>query len=134
MSSRFRRERRAAERARNRGKKYIPEPARATTSDRLVVYGATCTWWGMISDSVHVPGRMPPGCPHCKGVLFQMDLDTWNKGIKAHAEKSGDVHYQEFVQWLRGQQCIPLVQGQGHTAMRERFNLSVQQDKLGANG
>jgi hypothetical protein len=49
--------------------------------DTRIAYGALCVWWSGIED-VGVQPSGVPCCPHCQGVLFQMDSPAeWWKGV-----------------------------------------------------
>src|SRR5690606_31561522 len=87
-------------------------------------YGAVCTWWDSIDKAgqlVTDPARVTRGngstttirastlpcCPHCRGVLFQVDSEAaWWSVINEHARRTGDADYPEFIRWLRGR-CFP---------------------------
>jgi hypothetical protein len=74
-------------------------------TDTRIAYGANCPWWDSI-DKVGSNGKGPlgslPCCPHCKGVLFEMDdEEEWFRGVDAH-EKNGAPGYRAFIEWLRG--------------------------------
>lgn len=80
---------------------------------RKIVYGARCTWW----DSIDKIGIMPgtdrgngmgglPCCPHCRGVLYEMDsIEPWNAGM-ARYEAAGHPGYTAMMTWARGR-CFP---------------------------
>lgn len=63
---------------------------------KTVVYGARCVWWDTIDKAATLPGGLPC-CPHCKSVLFEMDLGTWWKGIDHHA--ASNPGYREMMMW-----------------------------------
>lgn len=69
--------------------------------DRRVVYGATCAWWDYI-DKVAVLGNGLPCCPHCKGVLFELDRGEWEEGIEERMKKTNNPGYPIFMTWLKG--------------------------------
>jgi|ERR1044072_1875458 hypothetical protein len=75
------------------------EQGNGHSKDERVVYGANCTWW----EDIHKVGRRGsiPACPHCGGVLFEMEnIRQWNGAVEKHdAEKPG---YKDFIAWLRG--------------------------------
>lgn len=76
--------------------------------DARIAYGARCTWWGSIHEVSTLPSGIPC-CPSCRGVLMEMpDLETWERNVEKHAEKSGDREYPAFIRWLRGR-CLPNV-------------------------
>lgn len=69
-----------------------------------VVYGARCTWWGLISEASAKPSGLPC-CPHCGGVLFEVPSETeWWAGVD-QAERDGRAGYRAFIEWLRGRCC-----------------------------
>lgn len=69
-------------------------------ADTRIVYGARCGWWDSI-DKVGVDGGLPC-CPHCKGLLFEMDSPkTWWAGVDRY-EAAGHQGYHAFVEWIRG--------------------------------
>lgn len=68
--------------------------------DTRVVYGAQCTWWDDI-DKVGNNGVLPC-CPHCKGMLFQMESPgEWFRFVDEH-ERDGFPGYRAFIEWVRG--------------------------------
>jgi hypothetical protein len=70
--------------------------------DQRVVYGATCTWWASIGDTERTPSGLPC-CPHCGGVLFQMDTPAeWWAKVDAYERDHPHPGYRAFVEWLRG--------------------------------
>lgn len=74
------------------------------TTDNRIVYGALCIWW----DGIEKVGRngVLPCCPHCKGVLFEMNSPKqWWDGVEAH-EANGHPGYRDFIEWLKGK-CYP---------------------------
>ena len=74
-------------------------------TDLRVVYGATCAWWDTI-DKIATTDSGLPCCPHCKGVLFEMDNEEeWWKGVNKY-EKAGHPNYRVMIRWLRGK-CFP---------------------------
>lgn len=66
----------------------------------LVVYGMNCRWWDGIENIGHREGGLPC-CPHCRGVLFQMDIDDWWKAVTKY-EEAGHPGYRAFIEWLKG--------------------------------
>lgn len=68
---------------------------------KLHVYGATCAWHGPIEQT----GRIGPGipcCPHCRGVLLQIDESKWLSGAERH-ETENFPRYREFLDWINAQ-------------------------------
>ena len=79
--------------------------------DRRVVCGATCCWWDFASRMATkstARGKPPlPCCPHCRGVLFEVDsIETWTEGVERYAAENDDPAYPVFMHWLRGR-CFP---------------------------
>lgn len=78
-------------------------------SDTRIAYGARCTWWGHIREVGHrtVSGDHPlPCCPHCRGMLFEMDNEgQWFSGADRY-EASGHPGYRKMLEWSRGK-CFP---------------------------
>lgn len=79
--------------------------------DSRVVYGAACSWWGLI-DEVSTVGKMRggdstiPACPKCGGVLMEVEnLREWWDGAQRY-EDDGHPGYVEFLRWDRGR-CYP---------------------------
>jgi len=74
--------------------------------DNRIAYGARCMWW----DGIRKVGKTAPGpsghslpcCPHCGGMLFEMDNEgQWFAGVDRH-EKNGNPGYRAMVEWGRG--------------------------------
>lgn len=74
--------------------------------DTRIAYGVGCTWW----DSIKKVGKTDPGksghtlpcCPHCRGMLFEMENEgQWFDGVKKH-EATGNPGYRTMVEWSRG--------------------------------
>ena len=73
-------------------------------TENLIVYGADCVWW----DNIDKVGRkfIPnsdhplPCCPCCGGVLFQIDEEKWNSGVKRYDKDH--LGYEAFTTWRRG--------------------------------
>lgn len=83
-------------------------------------YGARCTWWDSMDrvgkltmpaskltlgdgSTTEIPATSLPCCPHCKGVLMQVENEAaWWRNVAAHAERSQDPEYPDFILWLRG--------------------------------
>ena len=88
-------------------------------ADTRVVYGARCVWWDTI-DKVAIkpvtslqPVQSPVGsiinvtglpcCPHCSGVLFEMDsIEEWNSQVDKYEAEKPEPGYRKFMDWLRG--------------------------------
>jgi hypothetical protein len=70
-------------------------------TDPRIVYGARCAWWDSISEARSKDGGLP-GCPHCGGVLYEVEnIETWWTDVD-HQEKMKP-GYRTFIEWLRGQ-------------------------------
>lgn len=80
----------------------------------LIVYGVSCVWWDSI-DKVSKNEVGLPCCPHCKGVLFQIEEAEWDIAIKKY-EQSGHPGYIDFLTWLRGK-CF-LTQAEAEAAFK----------------
>ncbi|MGH9249005.1 MAG: hypothetical protein ACRD0W_05755 [Acidimicrobiales bacterium] len=70
-------------------------------SDTRVVYGATCSWWGVIGE-VASTLRGLPCCPSCSGVLLEVgSVADWWAGVDRY-QADGHAGYRAFIEWLRG--------------------------------
>lgn len=77
-------------------------PSSGTGTDTRIVYGARCVWWDSI-DKASSNDVGLPCCPHCRGVLFQVESAVvWWTNIDTYAEAMGDPLYRAFMEWLRG--------------------------------
>lgn len=82
--------------------------------DERIVYGSQCSWWDSI-DKVAVTPTGLPICPHCGGVLFEVDnQQVWDEAVKSYEltenlRSGGAMNYSRFIAWLRGK-CFPTVQ------------------------
>lgn len=74
--------------------------------DTRIAYGARCTWW----DSIRKVGKTSPGqsgmsipcCPHCRGVLFEVDNEgKWFASVDKY-EADGHPGYRAMMEWARG--------------------------------
>ena len=66
-------------------------------TDTRYVYGATCAWHGPIQEVGRI-GSGLPACPHCGGVLFEVDTEEkWWAGVDA-AEADGRPGYRKFIE------------------------------------
>lgn len=82
------------------------------SDDKRIAYGARCTWWDSI-DKVgkRYTGPLPigpalPCCPHCKGMLLEMDSASAWWDVAAKFEADGHKGYRRWITWLRGK-CYP---------------------------
>lgn len=64
------------------------------------VYGATCVWFGPISETRTLLSGIPV-CPHCGSVLLQVDSEAewWASAEKYEAE--GHPDYTAMLRWVR---------------------------------
>jgi hypothetical protein len=77
------------------------------TPEHLHVYGVSCSWHGDINEVKLLPPVGIPCCPHCQGVLFQIEESKWFEGAIEH-EKKGHTNYVEFLEWITKQtRCWP---------------------------
>lgn len=69
--------------------------------DNRIAYGARCTWW----DGIRKVGKHPSGlpcCPHCRGMLFEMENESqWFAGADRY-EADGHPGYRAMIEWARG--------------------------------
>lgn len=102
------RRRRARRHARRRADGARPAPP--SYRERLVAYGARCTWWDDKPKAARLPSGLPC-CPYCSGVLFECEEAAWLTirpdweppaawGISAE-------EYPRWLDWQRGRQCYP---------------------------
>ncbi len=71
------------------------------SADPRIVYGAKCAWWDSIDKAGKIGPLNIPCCPHCKGVLYEMDSEAeWWKGADEYEKK--EPGYRKFMEWLRG--------------------------------
>ena len=81
-----------------------------TSTDTRIPYGIRCTWWDSIDKVALTPpgpsGHQIPCCPHCGGVLFEVESEAkWFEGVDRH-EANGHPGYRAMVEWSRGK-CFP---------------------------
>lgn len=72
--------------------------------DRRIAYGATCTWWDDIGKVGKTKGGefSIPCCPHCGGILFEIEnIGQWWRGVDAH-EANGNPGYLRMIEFGRG--------------------------------
>lgn len=112
--ARARRRVRARRKAVSATKALGPRVLAALETEPLIAYGARCSWWDAKENAgtresgyKGVPGL--PCCPHCGGVLFEIEERTWNLGVETReafkwAAERDD--YPELVAWSRGR-CFP---------------------------
>lgn len=77
--------------------------------EQRIVYGARCTWWDTIQRAATTKTGGLPCCPHCAGVLFEVESEVrWWEEAYIH-EKQGHPGYVDFLTWMRGR-CYPTFQ------------------------
>ena len=74
---------------------------------RRIGFGAACCWWDEIEAAAPTVTGIPC-CPHCGGVLYELESDSWWLFARKHAEEAKDSRYLAFVEWIRGR-CFPNV-------------------------
>lgn len=85
---------------RQRAREMASKPLRG--ADKRIAYGAGCTWWDSIAVVSIMAKTRLPCCPHCGGLLYEVDsLAEWTAAGERH-EKSGHPGYAAFLLWLRG--------------------------------
>ena len=71
----------------------------------LIVYGAGCTWWGSKSGVATRGDNHLPCCPQCGSMLFEIEENLWNAGVKAYSENKNNAHasyYERMMEFGRG--------------------------------
>lgn len=72
-----------------------------TDDDQRIAYGATCSWWDSITEVAATPSGLPC-CPHCGGVLFEVEDEAqWWAGVERY-EENGHPGYRGMIEWARG--------------------------------
>jgi hypothetical protein len=72
----------------------------------MIFYGAHCTRWEMPEKAGRRGEPTIPCCPHCNGVLFQIESEVhWIADALRH-ENNGHPDYASILRWGRGQ-CFP---------------------------
>lgn len=102
----------------------------------LIVYGTGCVWWDWIEncgktpaisvrgiDGREYPRHSLPCCPHCGGVLYQIDPETWfGKADRYEYEgRDGDgphPGYRAMLEWQRGK-CFPTLESVAAAYLKE---------------
>jgi len=72
-----------------------------------VVFGAACCWWDRLEAAAQRDTGLPC-CPHCGGLLYELEQDSWWSFARQHAEEARDERYLAFLEWLQGR-CFPHV-------------------------
>lgn len=72
-------------------------------SDKRIVFGAGCMWWDSIDEVATRPdGAHLPCCPHCGGVLFEVENEEiWFRNVDTH-ERRHNPGYRAMIEWARG--------------------------------
>ena len=75
----------------------------------VVIYGAQCSWFGKFGENSNLGGPLGlPCCPHCKGVLLQMDKVEWDRDVANYTQRPGNEDYPKFLTWAKAQgRCWP---------------------------
>lgn len=98
-----------------------PRRGSPSDADNRHVYGAACSWNGPIA-KIGSNGGLP-ACPHCKGMLFEMDAGKWHAGIADYCLKRDDRDYPAFMAWLSNRgTCSPFRNQQDLDVLRSEFN------------
>ena len=110
-------------------------------------YGAQCTWWDSMGNvgklnfppskltrgdgsTTEIPGSSLPCCPHCKGVLMQVENEAaWWRNVAAHAERSQDPEYPKFIRWLRGRCFASLAAARSQYERERDFRAALSEQQ-----
>lgn len=68
-----------------------------------IVFGARCAWWDSIDKAATIKtpsGHGLPCCPHCRGVLFEIEPAKWFDGLRQYA--TIEPGYEAMMLWSRG--------------------------------
>jgi hypothetical protein len=74
-----------------------------------VVFGARCSWWDTIDKAATRPdvfGTGLPCCPHCRGVLLEVENEVQWWATAELYQANGHTGYVDFLRWIRGR-CFP---------------------------
>lgn len=74
-------------------------------ADSRIVYGARCSWWDSIDKVSTTPSGLPC-CPHCGGVLFEIESEAAWWAAARDFETRQQPGYVAFLEWSRGR-CYP---------------------------
>ena len=88
----------------------------------MIAYGARCTWWDVKSKvgiSKNPAACGTPCCPHCGGMLFEIDEETWMRGLDDCEKK--DPGYKELIKWAQGK-CFPSIDIARNEYHEDRLN------------
>lgn len=78
-------------------------------ADKRISYGVGCLWWDFINKVGTTGKSRLPCCPHCRGVLFEMDNEKeFFDGARKY-EANGHPGYIEQLLWMRGK-CFKSMQ------------------------
>lgn len=84
--------------------RFDPRPLHVILQDDSILYGRSCTWWGACNET-HGIRQGCLLCPHCITPLLKMDADLWYTKLDKHAQRTNDLDYQIFMDWLKGHSC-----------------------------
>lgn len=79
-------------------------PRVAPRDGDLIAYGAMCSWYDDKAKVGHKESGLPC-CPHCGGVLFEIERDVWERGVTerlAFTHVADRADYPQLVAWARG--------------------------------
>jgi hypothetical protein len=83
------------------------------TGELVTVYGVNCTWYDDKANAATTgtgrTGHVLPCCPHCGGMLFEIDTPVWDDAVHrrlAFATFADRTDYPDMIAWARGK-CFP---------------------------
>lgn len=100
--------------ARRRRRKAAQNRPRTTQRPRptpdtgdLIAYGARCSWYDDKANAATLDGTPTglPCCPHCRGVLFEIERHAWDLGVRerrAFESFADRDDYPDLVTWAHG--------------------------------
>jgi hypothetical protein len=91
--------------------------------DTRIAYGSNCPWWDSIYNVGHINasnGATLPCCPHCRGMLFEMQSEQqWFAGVDKY-EADGHPGYRALIEWSRGK-CFSTFEAARHAYDAEKL-------------
>lgn len=98
-------------------------------SDTRFCYGATCTWFGAITEvgAVGAPPKLPC-CPLCGGMLFELLSEAhWWKDVDRYERERPYPHYRKMWEWQRAAKvCFPLRGTSGISGLEAAFKEAME--------